>query len=344
MMAGKGSVYSIVEGLQQDRDARVDEAKNWINEVNESFEELREDYGMDIAEDYNYELEESMSVSIDEAKTVTFGGKTFPKYGWGIVMAGGSGSGKGYVRSHRIAIDAKVMDVDELKKLYVMAAKAGKFDDKRTYNFKNPEDVGALHQIVKKKGFKDKQEDAFFLTNKEGKLDNIIYDITGDDPKKLGSIGKKLKDMGYKTSIVWVVTNREEAFIRNLKRDRVVPEKIFHTTHNDVAKAVEPFLKSADARYYDEAWLVFGSGDSAKDLTPEQEKELEKMGVVKLEKSGTSFIIPNDVEMRVHRILGPMEPNPDKPENYISYDEFMTDYKGNKAKVKKGEMRIRKDI
>ena len=91
MMAGKGSVYSIVEGLQQDRDARVDEAKSWINEVNESFEELREDYGMDITEDYNYELEESMSVSIDEAKTVTFGGKTFPKYGWGVVMAGGSG-------------------------------------------------------------------------------------------------------------------------------------------------------------------------------------------------------------------------------------------------------------
>ena len=91
MMAGKSSVYGIVEGLQQDREARVDEAKRWINEVNESFEELREPYGMDILEDYNYELEESMNVSIDEAKTVTFGGKTFPKYGWGVVMAGGSG-------------------------------------------------------------------------------------------------------------------------------------------------------------------------------------------------------------------------------------------------------------
>ena len=91
MMAGKSSVYGIVEGLQQDRDARVDEAERWINEVNEYFEELREPYGMDILEDYNYELEESMKVSIDEAKTVTFGGKTFPKYGWGVVMAGGSG-------------------------------------------------------------------------------------------------------------------------------------------------------------------------------------------------------------------------------------------------------------
>lgn len=253
-------------------------------------------------------------------------------------------AGKGFVRSHKIAIDAKVMDVDRLKELYVLAAKAGKFDDKREYNFKNPDDVGALHQIVKQKGFKDKQEDAFFASNKEGKLDNIIYDITGDDPKKLGSIGKKLKDMGYKTSIVWVVTNREEAFIRNMKRDRVVPEKIFHTTHNDVAKAVEPFLKSADARYYDEAWLAFGSGNSGKKLTPEQEDELAKMGVVKLEKSGSSFVIPKDVEMRVHDILGPMEPNPEKPENYVSYKDFQSDYDANVSKVRKGEMRIRKDI
>ena len=253
-------------------------------------------------------------------------------------------AGKGYVRGHKIAIDAKVLDVDRLKELYVLAAKNGKFDDDREYNFKNPEDVGALHQIVKQKGFKDKQENAFFSTNQGDRLDNVIYDITGDDPKKLGSIGKKLKEMGYKTSIVWVVTNREEAFIRNLKRDRVVPEKIFHTTHNDVAKAVAPFLKSADARYYDEAWLAFGSGNSAKELTPEQEKSLEKMGVVKLEKSGTSFVIPKDLEMKVQDILGPMEPNPDNPENYVSFADFQKDFKGNKAKVKSGEMRIRKDI
>ena len=334
MFSSNKNISGIVEGLKFNRG---------LADIDESFEELREEYSPDITEDYNYELEGSMICNIDEAKTVTFGGKTYPKFGWAVTMAGGSGSGKGYIRSHKIAIDAKVIDVDRLKELYVAAAKAGKFEDKRQYDFKNPDDVGALHSIVKKKGFKDKTEDAFFSASSDDRKPNIIYDITGDDPKKLGSIGKKLKDLGYKTSIVWVVTNREEAFIRNMKRSRVVPEKVFHSTHNDVAKAVEPFLKSADARYYDEAWLAFGSGNSAKELTPEQKKELETMGVVKLEKSGSSFVIPKEVEERIHDILGPMETNPDSPENYISYDEFKNDFDGNVTKARQGEISIRKD-
>ena len=335
MFNSSNNISSIVEGLETARK---------IKSIEESFEELRENYGLDIWEDYNYDIDDGAFIgNIDEAKTVTFAGKTFPRFGWSVVMAGGSGSGKGYIRKNKIAIDAKVMDVDRLKELYVMAAKAGKFDDDRVYNFKNPDDVQALHQIVKKKGFKNSQEDAFYAAIDSDRKPNIIYDITGDDPKKLASIGKKLKDMGYMTSIVWVVTNREEAYIRNMKRDRVVPEKIFHSTHNDVAKAVEPFLKSADARYYDEAWLAFGSGDSAKELTPEQKKELDKMGVVKLEKSGSSFVIPKDVEMKVHQILGPMETNPDNPENYVSYDEFQKEFDANVDRVKRGEMNIRKD-
>lgn len=329
-----GEIHKVVNGVILPYDT--------YESVEESFEELREEYGLDIWEDYSYELD-SMFDSIDEAKMVTFGGNTYPKFGWCVVLAGGSGSGKGTVRRKFITIDAKVLDVDRLKKLYVAAAKSGKIEDTREYNFKNPEDVNALHQIVKKRGFKDKTENSFFDSINSDRKPNVIFDITGDDPKKLASIGKKVKGLGYKTSLVWVVTNREEAFIRNLKRDRVVPERVFHATHNDVAKAVDTLLKSADARFYDEAWLVFNSLDSAKELTPEQQKELENMGAFKLEKSGSSFVVPKEVEMRVHKVLGPMETNPDNPENYVRFDDFKKEFDANVKKVKSGEMNIRKD-
>lgn len=82
MFKSSNAVSSIVEGLEFTRK---------IRSIEESFEELREPYGMDIWEDYNYEIGDSFIGDIDEAKTVTFAGKTFPKFGWCVVMAGGSG-------------------------------------------------------------------------------------------------------------------------------------------------------------------------------------------------------------------------------------------------------------
>lgn len=319
-------------------------------EINREFEDLRETVptyesvgGMDDVE-YTFFLDEYFGQGIDEAKVITFNGKMYPKFNNALVLSGGSGSGKSFIRKNKIALDGKIIDVDRLKELYVAAAKFGKFDDKRQYDFKNPKDVGDLHQIVKQKGFKDTLEKSFYDANHGDRKPNIIYDITGDDPDKLKSIGKKLKDMGYTVTLVWVVTNREEAYIRNLKRDRVVPEEIFHKTHNDVARALDSFLKSADAKYYDAAWIAFGSGDSARALSKEEQDELDKMGVIRLEKAGSSFTIPDEVEDRVNQILGPMEPNPKNPENYVHYEDFLKDIDGNVDGTRAGKIRIRTDL
>lgn len=91
--------------------------------------------------------------TIDEASVVTFGGKTFPKNGWCVILAGGPGSGKGYQQDNSIMIDAKVFDVDKLKSLYAKAANKGVLPDKRKYDFKNTQDVADLHQIIKDKKF-----------------------------------------------------------------------------------------------------------------------------------------------------------------------------------------------
>ena len=56
---------------------------------------------------------------LQESKVVTFEGDSSPKFGWAVVMAGGAGSGKGYVISNRILLPNKTIDVDELKKQYL---------------------------------------------------------------------------------------------------------------------------------------------------------------------------------------------------------------------------------
>jgi ABC-type uncharacterized transport system YnjBCD ATPase subunit len=50
-------------------------------------------------------------------KLITFGGKAYPKYGNIVVMAGGAGSGKGFILSNLVGVEGKVFDVDELKTL-----------------------------------------------------------------------------------------------------------------------------------------------------------------------------------------------------------------------------------
>ena len=328
----RGSFSMILEGLNDTR------------ETNKEFDSLKDLYP---SEEYEFDeiVHDVSEESIDEAKWVTFGNTMYPKYGCAVIMAGGSGSGKTHTLKNNVAISAKIIDVDRLKELWVIAAKKGKVKDSRggNYDFKNPNDVGALHQLIKDKDYKNKIEDLFYSNGKETHLGNVVYDITGDDPNKVRDIAKKLKSIGYSTvSLVWVVTNREVAYMRNLNRSRVVPEKIFHETHNNVTIAMEKFLKSADASYTDEAWIVFSSGNSAKDLTPEQKKELENMGVIKLEKNGTSFSIPKWVEEKVHDVLGPQEPNPKNPEKYVKYSDFVPDQDANIAKARSGKLSILK--
>lgn len=307
------SIGLIMEGLHSSRNVNYDSL----------FESLREDIPFDNLETTNESFFEEL---VDEAKTVTFANNTYPKSNWAVIMAGGSGSGKGYVISHKIAIDAKIIDVDQLKELYTKAAKkGGAIKDTREYDFKNPDDVGALHDIVDKKAYKEKMEDNFFAGHSNGNRPNIIYDITGSKADKLKNLGKMLKDMGYQVSLVWVLTNRQVALMRNMCRARVVPQAIFHDTHNKVNKNVFPFLQSADAKYYDEAWVVFNSPDSLKELSADEKKEFDKFSVVKFAKKGDSFIIPEDVMKRVMQTLGPEETDVADPKVYKSYTEIEAD-------------------
>lgn len=307
-----------------------------FSRIDELFESLIDDEVIEWDEESeSYAISENIDAAmmqLDEASVVTFNKKTYPKFGWAVVLAGGPGSGKGYTVKHQIAIDAKIFDVDALKSLYVKTAKTDKpslirsRDSKKgKYDFKNPDDVSDLHNTVDQRGYLKKAENAFYADSEahkeSGRIPNVIYDITGSRAEKLKNIGKMLQDMGYKTSLVWVVTNREVAMLRNLSRARTVSQAILHDVHNKIKANVFPFLQSADAKYYDEAWIVFSSTDSLKSLSKEEAKELADNAVVRLEKNGSSFDIPQPLADRIMRVLGADETNPENPEVYKDMED-----------------------
>lgn len=69
-----------------------------------------------------------------ERRVMTFGSDehVYPKSGWCVILAGGPGSGKGYTIENKIMLNARVIDVDELKKQYIK-----KYHPKKKIQVKN---------------------------------------------------------------------------------------------------------------------------------------------------------------------------------------------------------------
>ena len=287
---------------------------------------------------------------LQESKVVTFEGDSSPKFGWAVIMAGGAGSGKGYVISKRILLPNKVIDVDELKKQYLKLKikNPEKYEnDGITFNevkpdilekikkhdrltgreteevigtiLKNPKYVSRLHGIVKNKDWKDRIVDSFLRNADPDKLPNIIFDMTGDAESKLIKTASRVKDYGYKTALVWTITNFKVAESRNAKRERRVNDKILSDTHKGAREAILGFLEKSQAtKYYDEVWLVINSQASiAKNLTKEESEILDRMPCIKLEKQGNKFDFSAKTRAFINKFLS--EDNDDNSVlNYLS--------------------------
>ncbi len=260
---------------------------------------------------------------LDEGNVVTFEKKAYPKEGWAVIMAGGAGSGKGFAIGKLVLIDAKILDVDHLKKMYNI--KTGE-----KFNLRNPDDVAALHQIIDAKGWKEKILNMFF--NARNRLNNIIFDITGKSLTSLQNYVGMTSELGYKISVVWVVTNREVAMVRNLLRDRIVPQQHFHQIHNQVKDTMFNFLKDPwFSKLVDEAWVVFSGPATAeieKHANVTVRDEVLKNRAFKLFKKGNSFTTFTtlkgktvDLETKIIDWLGPQESDYEKPVIYKSFDQ-----------------------
>lgn len=177
---------------------------------------------------------------------ITFGGVAYPQFGNVVIMAGGAGSGKGFVLSNLVGLQGKVFDVDALKQ---MAGKAtgirnkvkkelGQDLEAITSNLRDPENVAKVHDIIGNYLQLDKKyNNSFFKSVLQAHPDrkpNMIFDTTLRDLTKLQDLTRQAVSLGYSKDnihIVWVINDIEVAKSQNAKRSRVVPTEILVNTH-----------------------------------------------------------------------------------------------------------------
>ena len=186
-------------------------------------------------------------------KLITFGGKAYPKFGNIVIMAGGAGSGKGFVLSNLVGVEGKTLDVDALKTL---ASKAPSIQKRvkdemgvdlkdLAGNLKKPENVSKLHGIIGDTLKLDKRvNQALYrgiLTAPADRKPNVIFDTTLKDLQKLENLSRQMTDLGYDKKnihVVWVVNDIEVAKKQNLQRSRTVPTEILVNTHRGAANTM----------------------------------------------------------------------------------------------------------
>jgi hypothetical protein len=208
---------------------------------------------------------------IFENTVVGFKKKT-PTYGECIILAGGPGSGKGFIKNI-IDADFKTYDVDDLKGKYIKLLNQGKLKDElKNFDFKNPEDVTELHMRVKDHGWKDKQINLIFRNkqnpNKEANnskiLPNLLFDRVSGKIEDITEIATRAKTLGYNVTLVWVLCNLEVAKINNRVRDRYVDEeKVLIPNHKAAYKTLTDLLNNKYPYfndYIDTAWIGYSAG------------------------------------------------------------------------------------
>lgn len=304
---------------------------------------------------------------ITEAKRITFNNDTYPKFGWCVIMAGGSGVGKNHAIQHKLLIDAKEIDVDRMQELFIKShnGEIGQYSkdsngkvvkdernrtimtDRHKFDPKNGDDVSLAHDIMSDNGFKKKVFKALIGSHyNPDRLPNIIFNITAKDPHK--DINKKIlqyiKMLGYNISLVWCIADRSVAILRNISRGRSVSDKTFHDIHNKVNTNLPSYLRERKlSKDIDEAWIIWTSSNSLQHPNLDDD---DTTSVVKLHKNGDGeFFIDAATETKLKRYLGRNEENITHPRTYLSQERikkrFGRDDKG-KLKLRNTEDFIRR--
>jgi hypothetical protein len=221
-----------------------------------------------IREEY---MEEQYDVLLE--KLITFGGRAYPKFGNVVIMAGGAGSGKGFVKDKLVGLEGFTFDVDELKKLASKTPRIvkrvkdelGVDLEQLGTQLRDPDKVSKLHEII---------GDALDLDNRRlqalytsilsadpERKPNIIFDVTLKDLRKLEKLTRQASSLGYDKKnihIVWVVNDIEVALDQNASRDRVVRADILINTHRGAAATMADVINMGkDLDTYMDGDIVF---------------------------------------------------------------------------------------
>lgn len=240
--------------------------------------------------------------TINKLLTEGLGVGSFPNNGYCLILAGGPGSGKSYLLNNKIPINGKIFDIDILKEKL-----------KRLHKLHNTKlDNKNIPLILRK-------QEELFLKNQINVKNNIIFDICGRPEQRgkwslIEEIISMVKPLGYKIGLIWVISNRSVALDRNINRERVLPDKYFHSRNNQVKNFLPKFLSSEKANNIDDAWVVFNSGKNLHTSDIPQ--------TIHLEKNSTGFNLKNK-EGFINNFLGPSEKsNNFTPQTYYSAKEI----------------------
>lgn len=241
-----------------------------MKSFNAFIEELFEEQLLfdDIREEYISQQHDKLMEAL-----ITFGGQAYPKFGNIVIMAGGAGSGKGFVKDKLVGIEGFTFDVDALKTLAAatpaiqrkVKQELGVNLEKLAGNLKNPENVGKLHQIIgdflKLDNKRLKALYTSIMTADPDRKPNIIFDVTLKDLQKLEKLTRQASSIGYDKKnihIVWVVNDIEVAKAQNLKRDRTVPAEILINTHRGASNTMNDIVNMGKSlKKYMDGDIVF---------------------------------------------------------------------------------------
>ena len=204
------------------------------------------------------DLEDAPALTPLNEALITVGKQAYPKFGAVVIVAGGGGSGKGFVLSNLLGVEGKILDVDAMKLLTmktpgVVAKVKKEFGvDISKLDLKTPEDVGKLHMVLKDAGVIDKKDAVLYeslLRADASRKPNVIFDVTMKDQKKFVEVCEQMISLGYHRDnihLVWVVNDLNVALKQNSGRDRVVPEDILKMTHVGASTTMLNILRDTE--------------------------------------------------------------------------------------------------
>lgn len=267
---------------------------------------------------------------------ILIGGQENPANGWAIIFAGGSASGKStLIRDGRLLFEGEVLSTDtageEIIDVHNQAARYAKEDPARLKEAEKLVKLGCANRYGKvceqnihldlacttwgigkmstvlSNGAHAIKEQTFRRHIKaaaDNDHQNLLLDMTGKE-KEVKLYTEVLREAGYKVALVWVIANRTQAMIWNLLRARAMKVDAVHGGHDDPNKYLLQYLMDSRSAGLDDAWLIMNTTESP--LRPMTEEE-EKASAVRLQKDGDHFIVPEELESRVKKIIWPLSP------------------------------------
>ena len=292
--SGKSHAHKIQAAIAMEQRARVMKKnaeaavyRSFINDMKKKTKAKNEAYDY-ASDELVQKYKEDTPGELDE-KLITFAKKAYPKSGNVLILAGGAGSGKGFVLNNLVGLEGKKFDVDDLKSLALRAPKLRKRIKKELdvdlakMNLTKGADVAKVHEIVSQElNLPNKRMAAFFsdvIFKQPQDKPNVIFDVTLKDLFKLDNITRMVAGAGYdkkNTHIVWVINDIEVAKVQNLdpKRGRVVPVEILINTHRGASQTMLDVVKMGRGlKKYMDGDIVFAFNKINVDSSIEKSKK-----------------------------------------------------------------------